>query len=206
MTLTPLTILKLDSSGRMSDSVSRHLNNRLVERINLEIPGSSVITRDVAEGLPVITEDWIGANFTAKIDRSPEQKDVLKLSDELVAELHAADVLAIGLPLYNFSVPAALKTWIDLITRVGETFQYGENGSEGLLNGKRAIVTYASGGVPMSSPVDFATPYFTHMLNFIGITDITFVSGTNPSTDYDTALKSAETQIDAIEIDRQKAA
>lgn len=206
MTPAPLSILKLDSSGRKSGSISRQLSTRVVTRIAQEYPDTSVIERDVAFGLPAVSEEWIGANFTPKSDRSAVQANLLKLSDELVAELRAADVLVIGMPIYNFGVPASLKAWIDLVARAGETFRYGENGPEGLLRGKRAIVAVASGGVPVGAPVDFATPFLTQVLNFIGITDITFVSATGLAMDPDAALKSAKSQIDTLNIDWQKAA
>lgn len=206
MTSNALNILKIDSSGRKAGSVSRQLSNRLVERLVNDNPGSIVVDRDAAEGLPVVTEDWIGANFTPKGDRSADQTQLLSLSDELVAELKAADVLVIGLPIYNFNMPASLKAWIDLIARVGETFHYTENGPEGLLSGKRVVVTVASGGVPVGAPMDFATPYLAHVLNFVGITDITFVSATGLAMDPEAPVKSAEAEVDALDLTWKKAA
>ncbi|MBL4806421.1 MAG: NAD(P)H-dependent oxidoreductase [Rhodobacteraceae bacterium] len=205
MTNSPLTILKINSSSRKSGSISRQLSARLVDRISATTE-TTVIDRDVSTGLSVISEDWIGSNFTPKADRSPEQAKALALSNELVAELRAADVLVIGLPIYNFGVPAALKEWIDLIARVGETFHYTENGPEGLLTGKRAIVTVASGGVPVGSPMDFATTYLTQVLGFIGITDVTYISATGLSMDPDAPIKLAEAEIDALDISQLRAA
>ncbi|MBL4873774.1 MAG: NAD(P)H-dependent oxidoreductase [Rhodobacteraceae bacterium] len=205
MTTTSLTILKLDSSGRKSGSVSRQLSARLVNRFARESE-VNVIERDVAGGLPAVTEEWIGSNFTPSDERSEVQTALLAQSDELVAELRAADVLVIGMPIYNFGVPASLKAWIDLICRAGETFQYGENGPEGLLTGKRAIVTVASGGVPVGSPMDHATTYLTQVLGFVGITDVTYVSATGLAMDSDAAIKSAESEIDALNISQLLAA
>ena len=205
MTSTSLTILKLDSSGRKSGSVSRQLSARLVNRFARESE-VTVIERDVAGGLPAVTEEWIGSNFTPSDERSEVQTALLAQSDELVAELRAADVLVIGMPIYNFGVPASLKAWIDLICRAGETFQYGENGPEGLLTGKRAIVTVASGGVPVGSPMDHATTYLTQVLGFVGITDVTYVSATGLAMDPDAAIKSAESEIDALNISQLLAA
>ncbi|NOX39630.1 MAG: FMN-dependent NADH-azoreductase [Alphaproteobacteria bacterium] len=196
------TVLKLNSSGRKTGSVSRQLTDRVLGRLQSQQPQINIIERDLADGLPVVTEDWIGANFTPKQDRTDAQTALLSQSDALVAELHAADILLIGLPIYNFGVPAALKEWIDLIARAGETFRYTSNGPEGLLTGKRAIVTVASGGVPVGSPMDFATTYLTQVLNFIGITDITYVSATGLASDPDAAIKSAEQQIDQLDLAR----
>ena len=205
MTSTTLNILKIDSSGRKAGSVSRQLTTRLVSRIASETE-ASIKERDVASGLPAVTEGWIGSNFTPKGDRSDEQAELLELSDQLIAELREADVLVIGMPIYNFGMPAALKAWVDLVCRVGETFQYGENGPEGLLDNKRAIVTVASGGVPVGSPMDHATTYLTQVLNFIGISDVTYVSATGLAMDADAAMKSAEAEIDALDVAQLRAA
>jgi FMN-dependent NADH-azoreductase len=97
----------------------------------------------------------------------------LALSDTLIEELEAADTIVIGMPIYNFGMPAALKAWIDLMARPKVTFAYTESGPVGLLNDKRAIVAVASGGVPVDSPADFATPHLRQVLRFVGIDDIT---------------------------------
>lgn len=205
MTSITLNILKIDSSGRKAGSVSRQLSTRLVARIASETE-ASVNERDVASGLPAVTEGWIGSNFTPKGDRSDEQAALLELSDQLIAELRKADILVIGMPIYNFGMPAALKAWVDLVCRAGETFQYGENGPEGLLQNKRAVVTVASGGVPVGSPMDHATTYLTQVLNFIGITDITYVSATGLAMDPDAAMKTAEAEIDELDVAQLRAA
>lgn len=200
MTTPALNILKINSSGRQTGSASRQMTARLSDRLLAENPGASIVSRDVSSGLPAVNEDWIGANFTTADMRSDAQSELLGLSNELVAELRAADVLVIGLPIYNFGVPASLKAWIDLICRAGETFQYGENGPVGLLTGKRAIVTIASGGVPLGSPVDHASTYLTTVLGFIGITDVTFVGATGLAADAEAPLKAAEAEIDSISL------
>lgn len=205
MTSTNLNILKIDSSARKTGSASRQLTERLVARIAHETE-VSVVERDVAKGLPAVTEDWIGSNFTPKGDRNDEQAVKLELSDQLISELRTADVLVVGMPIYNFGMPAALKAWVDLVCRVGETFHHTENGPEGLLANKRAIVTVASGGVPVGSPMDHATTYLTQVFNFIGITDVTYVSATGMAMDPDAALKSAEDEIDSLDIAQLQAA
>ena len=168
-------ILRIDASARTTGSVTRDLNDHMMETLSQAGP-VTVITRDLTSALPQIDEAWVGANFTAPEDRSEAQKEALALSDTLVAELRDADTLLIGLPIYNFSLPASLKAWIDQIARVGETFRYTAEGPEGLLKGKRAIVTVASGGTPVGSDYDFATAYLTHVLGFIGITEVSFVT------------------------------
>ena len=169
-------ILRIDSSMRHTGSVTRALTDKLVARLRAAAPLAEIIHRDLANGVPLVDEAWIGANFTDPADRDSVQRDALAESDRLVAELKAADTLVIGLPIYNFGVPAAFKAWIDMIARARETFRYTEAGPEGLLTGKRALVVVASGGVPVGSAMDFATPYVRHALAFIGITDVEFIA------------------------------
>ena len=168
-------ILRIDASARTAGSVTRDLNDQVVNALAGNEP-VDVVLRDLTNALPQVTEDWVGANFTASEDRDDDQRRTLELSDSLVAELRGADTLVIGLPIYNFGVPASLKAWVDLIARVGETFRYTENGPVGLLSGKRAIVAVSSGGTKLGSDIDFATGYLAHVLGFIGISDVTFVT------------------------------
>ena len=116
----------------------------------------------------------------------------------MIQEIKDADTLVIGVSMYNFGIPASLKGLVDLVCRAGHTFQYTEKGPVGLMEGKRAIVVIASGGVPLGSPMDHASTYMTTMLGFIGITDVTFVAAQGTAGDLDAALKGAQTQIDAI--------
>lgn len=190
-------LLRIDASARRNGSVTRDLNDQVIAKLEKSGP-VSVTKRDLADPLPHVTEDWIGANFTAKDDRTEAQRAVLELSDRLVAELKSADVVLIGLPIYNFGAPAALKSWIDLIARVGETFRYTENGPIGLLEGKRAIVTVASGGTQRGSDIDFATSHLSHVLKFIGITDVSFVSADRLAIDTDASMASAQKDIQDI--------
>lgn len=190
------SILRIDASARREGSVSRDLSDRIIARFS----DATVITRDLAAGLPLINETWVGANFTPKDGRSDDQHKALGLSDDLIAELQAADTVVIGLPIYNFGVPATLKAWVDLIARAGVTFQYSENGPEGLLTGKRAIIAVASGGTEAGSPIDFATGYLRHILGFIGITDVDFVTADQLMIDPEATLQSAHDQVDGLAI------
>ena len=191
------TILRLDASARRTGSISRALNDRLIARMT-EAGDTNVITRDLADGLPLIDEDWIGANFTPAGDRTDAQREKLALSDELVAELQAADTIVIGLPIYNFGVPASLKAWVDLVARAGVTFSYTAEGPQGLLEGKRAILTVASGGTEIGSEIDFATRHLTHVLGFLGITDVELVRADRTAIDMDAALAAAHDAVDTL--------
>jgi FMN-dependent NADH-azoreductase len=162
------------------------------------MPNSEVITRDLSlNGVPAIDEDWIGANFTPAADRSAAQKDLLALSDTLIAEIMHSDTLVFGMPIYNFGIPAALKAWVDQISRVGITFNYTETGPKGLLAGKKAIIVAASGGTTVDSDIDFATPYLRHLLGFIGIFDVEVIAADSLMANPD-RLQAAQQRIAAL--------
>lgn len=164
------TVLHINSSGTVEGSVTRAATAALLQ----QLAPTRVITRDLAETpLPHVDATWISTRLIPQEDLTAADHDVLALSDTLVEEVKAADVIVIGLPMYNFGMPAALKAWIDLIARPKVTFSYTENGPVGHLEGKRAIVAMSSGGVPMGAPVDFATPHLKQFLNFVGIDHVT---------------------------------
>lgn len=191
-------ILRVDTSARTEGSISRDLTDRIISRFEAAGP-VNVVRRDVAETpLPHVDAAWIGANFTPAIERTAEQSHKLDLSDTLIAEVKAADVLLIGLPIYNFGVPASLKAWIDLVARVGVTFAYSETGPKGLLEGKRAIVSVASGGTEVGSDYDFATGYLRHVLAFIGITDVIFINADRLAIDPEATLNAAYASVDSL--------
>ena len=172
------SLLVVETSPRGDHSISRHLTRRFVAAWAKAHPDGSVVDRDLMEtNLPFVNAPWLQAYFTPSEQHSPEMKEVLRLSDELVAELLAADHLVVATPVYNYNVPAALKAWIDHIVRKGRTL--GLDG-HGLLTGKKATVLLASGGVYLEgSPIrdrDIATQYLRLILGVIGITDVTFIA------------------------------
>ena len=173
------TLLHLNSSPRGNYSVSRKLSSEVVAAWKAKNPEGKVIERDLAKShLTFIDLDWIMGAFTPPESHSEAHKKALAVSDELVAELLASDVILIGTPMYNFAVPAALKAWIDHIVRSGKTFSYKPNGVEGHAGGRKVIVTVASGGVYAGTPLeayDHEIPYLRHILGFIGISDVTFI-------------------------------
>ncbi len=193
------SVLRIDASARRTGSVTRDLNDKIIDKLS-KSDDLTVTTRDLADPLPLLTEEWIGANFTDPAERTEEQKEALAFSDELVAEVKAADILLIGLPIYNFGVPAALKAWVDLVARARETFRYSEYGPVGLLEGKRAIVTVASGGTEAGSSIDYATTYMKHVLSFIGITDVEFVTADQMMIDADASLAAAAEKIEQLDL------
>lgn len=194
-TRTPLRILEISASAKQDGSISRQLSADLLAALEQRHGDVVVTRRDLAAGLPFVDEAWVIASFTPDEDRSAEQRNTLVQSDGIVAEVQDADVLVIGAPMYNFSVPAVLKAWIDMIARARLTFRYTENGVEGLLDGKKAYVVVPSGGVPIGSAMDFATPYLRHVLSFIGITDVEFIAAQGADRDNGEAMDSARAQI-----------
>lgn len=136
---------------------------------------ADVTVRDLtADQLPVLTFE-IATALRATEDLSAAQQEFVDLSDKLIEEMKSADTLVIAAPMYNFSIPTQLKNWIDLIARAGVTFRYSENGVEGLIKDKKAIVVTTRGGIHKDSATDLLTPYMKTVLGFIGITDVEFV-------------------------------
>ena len=188
------SVLNIQASGRQQGSITRELSNEALGALN----ATEIVNRDLAEGVPFVNEAWIGANFTAANERTDQQRALLEYSDNLVDELEAADVLVIGAPIYNFGVPAVLKAWVDMIARVGRTFNYTENGPVGQLVGKRAIVVIASGGTEVGSEIDFASGYLRHALGFVGISDVTIVAADELGSGSEEKLTKARAELAAL--------
>ena len=172
-------LLVIETSPRGDHSVSRNMTRRFVADWQAAHTDGEVVDRDLMQtALPFVNAPWLQAYFTPSERHSPEMKQALRLSDELVGEILAADHIVIATPVYNYNVPAALKAWVDHIVRKGLTL--GLDG-KGLVTGKKATVLLASGGVyTEGSPIrdrDIATQYLRLILNVIGITDVTIVAG-----------------------------
>jgi FMN-dependent NADH-azoreductase len=175
------SLLKIDVSPRGDHSVSRKLGNQILEHFNKTFPGSTVVTRDLATtAMPFVDLPWIMGAYSPEEARTPEGKAALKLGDEFIAEIEAAEHILLTTPMYNFAVPAALKAWIDHVVRVGKTFKVNSDGSyAGLVQGKKAIVVVASAGAyapgTPAETYNVETPYLKQILGFIGITDVAFI-------------------------------
>ena len=188
-------VLEISASARTEGSASRHLSKDLIAALDDRHDGVQIVHRDLIDGLPFVDADWIEANFTPDESRTAKHRETLAFSDSLVAELRNADILVIGVPVYNFSIPAALKAWIDMIARARETFRYTKDGPKGLLDGKKAYLVVATGGVPVGSPMDFATPYLRHVLAFIGITDVEVIAADKLNSQAEESMDQARIQI-----------
>ena len=190
-------LLRIDASARIEDSVTRRLADELVAGLREKDAGLRVTRRELADGLPLLNETWVNANFTDADQRSAEQREALALSDELIAELRAADAVALSSPVYNFGVPAVLKAWVDLVTRARETFRYGAQGPEGLLKDRPVYLVMASGGTAIGSEIDFAGRYLQHILGFIGIRDVRIIAADQMMVDEAAAWRKARAQMEA---------
>jgi len=172
-----MNILHIDSSPRGAESVSKKLTAALVERLEIKNSDAVVTYKDLSEGVPYVDGLTLTGYWTPEAEHSPEVKAAVAPSNKAISELIDADVLVMGVPLWNFSVPASVKAWVDLIVRGGLTFKQTEGGYEGLLpKGKKAYVIVASGGVPIGSDYDMASTYITHILGFVGITDVEIIA------------------------------
>lgn len=195
-----MNILQINSSARREASHSTRLANRIVERLRDADPDATLTTRDLGlKPHPVLDEAGLGALFTPVSQRTPEQAARVALDDALIAEIQAADVVVLGVPMYNFGVPASLKNWIDAVARVGVTFRYTEKGPEGLLNGKKVYVALTRGGKYRNTPADSQVPYLKTVFSFLGLSDVAFVyaEGLNLGADAEQmAINSASQQID----------
>ena len=172
-------ILHIISSPR-SNSYSARLGHQIVEKLLAAHPGGTVHERNLAiHPLPHLEEVFVQGIFTPAEARTPGQQAAVRHSDEVIDQVLAADVLVIGSPMYNFSIPSSLKAWLDHLVRAGVTFSYGANGPEGLLRNKKVYLALASGGVysggsPMAA-YDFMAPYLKPVLAFIGLSDVEVV-------------------------------
>ena len=193
-----MNILHIDSAITGEASVSRQLTAQIVSKLKAANPTASVTYRDLNEGVPAIDTDWFRAVRLAPEAPTAEQQKLIDTSDAYLREVQDADVLVIGLPIYNFTLTAQLKNWLDQIARAGISFRYTEAGPEGLLKGKRAIFAYTAAGTPIGSDLDFASGYLRHMLGFLGITDVTFVAADGLAMDREAGMARAQQALDQI--------
>ena len=175
------TLLKIDSSPLGDASISRHLTNEFVQNWKLANPNGKIITRDLTTtSISPVTAAWVGAAYTPEDSRTPEQRELLALSDTLIAELQSADEYVFGVPMHNFSIPSTLKLWIDQIARAGKTFSYVDGTPTGLLKKKKATILIASGGAydagTAMASLNFVEPYLRTIFGFLGVTETSFLN------------------------------
>jgi FMN-dependent NADH-azoreductase len=170
------TILKINSSIYSGDGQSSQLADQFAAALRERAPQTRVVERDLArDTVPHLDAARFGAFLAKPAERTAAQQQVVDFSDELIGELRAADVIVLGLPMYNFGVPSQLKAYFDHVARAGETFRYTDKGPVGLLTGKKAYVFATRGGLYAGSPLDTQTRYVRDFLRFLGIADVEFV-------------------------------
>lgn len=208
-----MNILLITSSPRGEAAVSTRIARSIAHRLLRAHPGASITERDLnRDPVPFIGPDFVRAIGIPEESRSEADRRALRASDALTAELLRADVLVIGAGMINFAVPAALKAWIDQVTRAGLTFSYAGGRPEGLLRGKKAYLALASGSVYSDGPaaaMDFQRPYLEAVLGFLGITDVEVVlaEGTKlgPGAE-ESALAQAAQQVARIAVEARQPA
>ncbi|MBB6521528.1 FMN-dependent NADH-azoreductase [Pseudoteredinibacter isoporae] len=189
-----MTILHIDSSAQLDNSNSRQLGQYLVQKL-----AQTAVHRDLAQKPPLVPSAEDLMDFK---DGKTAPRDSLEAyyqqSEEFILELKAADVLVIGAGMYNFSVPAYLKLWIDAICRAGETFRYTSEGPEGLSGIKTAYIITATGGTPVGSPYDFCSGYLEQVCRFIGVKDIHHIDASGSKGSQDAILAAGREDIDQL--------
>jgi len=190
-----MNILQINASARQG-STSTALAQELTAGLRTAHPAATVTVRDLTlTPHPVLDEAALGALFTPAGQRTPEQAARVAQDDALIAELQAADVVVIGVPMYNFNVTAQFKNWIDAVARAGVTFKYTEKGPVGLVTGKKVYVVTSRGGIHQGQPSDQMTPYLRTVLAFLGMTDVEFVYAEGMAFAAEQGLAHARAQI-----------
>jgi FMN-dependent NADH-azoreductase len=193
------TLLQINSSIFSSGGQSSQLADQFVAAWHINHSDAQVVVRDLAQDpLPHLDAQRVTAFFAKPDDRTPEQQAFVAESDALIKEIKQAEVIVIGLPMYNFGIPSTLKAYFDHIARAGVTFRYNSNGPEGLLNGKKVYVFATRGGLYAGTSLDSQTRYVKDFLGFLGISDVEFVyaEGLNMGEESkDAALTKAKQQL-----------
>ncbi len=192
-------LVRIDSSARGTASNSRHLTDYLTQQLLAREEALQLVSHDVGENpFPQVTAEQLTAIHGSFDSEDPDILMQQALSDELVDEVLQTRYLIIGAPMYNFGIPANLKTWIDHICRARKTFRYTENGPEGLSGIEEAFVVVASGGAPVGSAVDFVSSYLRQVLGFIGVRKVHIVDAGGSGADADGVRAKAKAQIDEL--------
>jgi len=188
--------LRIDASASVNTSNSKKLGDELMNKLVGLHPGAIVQQRNLNQDIDLIDESWVRANFTPVDQRSESQQRRLAFSDQLIDEIRQADTIVLTTPMYNFGIPATLKSWIDLICRAGVSFQYSADGPVGLIKDKHLDIVITTGGVSLHSPLDFVTGYLKQVFRFIGIEDINIIAADAMNVDADSSYQNALDQIE----------
>ncbi len=170
------TVLNVRSSVFGDKGASSELNEAVLAELRASHGALEVIERDVtATPLPYYDVEFMSALGASPEERSDAQRDRVALADQLIEEVKRADVIVVGVPMYNFSVPAQLKTWFDYLAQAGVTFRYTEKGPQGLLDDRPVYITASRGGEHYGKPSDTQTDFLRNYFNFLGLKDLRFI-------------------------------
>lgn len=194
-----MKILQINTAARTTGANSTQIANSVAKRLMAKHPSASLEVLDLAANPhPALDESGLGAIFTPAEQRTAEQHARVEQDNALIAQVQAADIIVLGVPMYNFGISSQLKNWIDAIAKAGVTFRYTESGPEGLIKGKKVYVALARGGIYRDTPNDTQVPYLKMVLGFLGMTDIEFIYGEGfalGAESVEKAYASAEEQI-----------
>lgn len=193
------TLLKINSSILSSGNANR-LTEAFAARWLAAHPKGRVVERDLTRNpIPHLNETTLVGFATPEAERTPEQATAVAQSDQLIAELQAADVIVIGVPMYNFGIPSPLKAWIDHVARAGITFKYTTSGPVGLVQGKQVYVLAARGGVYAGGDMDVQSRYLKTILGFLGMANVEFVYAEGLAMGEDAKHKAEQSALDRIQ-------
>jgi FMN-dependent NADH-azoreductase len=170
----------------------------MVTRLLREYPEANITTRDLAANLPLPTEAFVEGSLYAMQNPTPTMQTALQLSNEMVAELLATDIVVLGLPVYNWTIPSTFKAYVDHISRLGVTFGYVDGVRQGLLKARNVYILFTSGGTAIGSENDFATPYATYLWQTLGIQDVQIIDASGLLFNAEEITQNAKTQIDQL--------
>jgi len=197
-----MKILQVNSAARTVGANSTQIANNVTARLIAKHPNATVEVLDLAATPhPALDQAGLGALFTPAEQRTAEQHARLELDNALIAQVQAADVIVLGVPMYNFAISSQLKNWIDAIAKAGVTFRYTETGPEGLIKGKKVYVALARGGIYRDTPNDTQVPYLKMILGFLGMTDVEFIYAEGFAMGADSvekAFASAQAQVNSL--------
>ena len=192
-------LLLVNSSLALSAGESSQLTKQFVTQWHEHNPEAQITIRDVAANpIPHLDAECVGAFFTPAEMRTPKQQQLVSQSDALVEEIKQAQIIVIGLPMYNFDIPSTLKSYFDQIARAGITFKYTEKGVEGLLTGKKVYIFATRGGMYAGTPLDTQTDYIRNLLAFIGISDVEFIYAEGLNMGADTKALALEKAVEKL--------
>lgn len=193
-----MNILRIDSSPRLAASDSRKLTDKMVARLQREYPAAAVIVRDLAKHIIFPNEAYTWGTVYNAQSPTADQQAASQFSNELAAELLAADLIVLGMPIYNWTIPSTFKAYIDQISRPGVTFAYVDGKAIGKLKATDIYILFTTGGTEIGSYKDFATPYTTFLWKTLGVTNVHWIEANGMLYQAEASLAKADAAIASV--------